>query len=716
MVQYDLLLEETLNAIQKTQRFFLDRQQADGHWVAELEGDALLESEMILLLAFLRDENSELAKNCARHLIKTQVSDGGWEMFPGAGADVTNSVKAYFALKLTGYDPSSEEMQRARRKILSLGGADQVNSFTRFYLALLGQIPYEKTPAVPPQMILFPKWFPVNIYAMSSWSRTIFVPLSIVSALQPIRPIPIERGIRELFVSDPRHWKPLVCPGKKKSTTLFSWGRFFRLVDKMIWKCRKWQITPARRHSIELAKKWMLLHFERSDGPGAINPPIIWSLVALKALGYSDESPEIRECRQQLNALVINNPTDKTARVQPCKSPVWDTLLTLKALLLSGLSRNNSAIQNGLNWVLNRQIKVPGDWSQTLPKVRPGGWAFEYRNDFYPDNDDTAMALIVLGGAFQDALSPFLPEGTFHSKMSDKTSAFFPLFSSQSVDVADISESDDFSEVSKRRQEAVLSGLNWLLSMQNDDGGWAAFDRNNSLEFLCEVPFADHNAMIDPSSPDLTGRVMEALGRLGVRLVRQRTDSNDKQSELDDLHQVVKSEFSERGERAVRRVVDYMRQKQLPDGSWFGRWGINYIYGTWQALTGLNAVGVSQEDEMIRAGAHWLLVHQQPCGGWGESPDSYRDSKLRGQGPPTASQTAWALMGLLASGLGDHPSVKRGIQYLIKSQNVDGSWSETAFTGTGFPQVFYLKYHFYPNYFPLMALSLFAKHCEDFMR
>lgn len=661
------------DAMARTVRFFRENQRSDGHWVAELEGDALLQSETILLLAFLGEEGTVPAKRCAERLRQTVLPDGGWEMYPGAGADVTNSVKGYFALKLVGDAPDAEWMAKTRTKVLALGGAERVNSFTRFYLAALGQIPYDQTPAVPPQMIFLPKRFPINIYAMSSWSRTIFLPLSIVSALRPVKEIPPERGIRELMTREPDDWPALLCPGRKISRNPFSADRLFRLADRMIWRFRRIGLTPFRARAIERAKRWTLEHFRDSDGPGAIYPPIIWAWIALKALGYADDSPEIAACRRELESLYIipgdpvtpGENADDLMRVAPCKSPVWDTSLTMKALRLAGVDPNDPMIRRGEGWLRKQQIFVPGDWNHRV-KTAPGGWAFEYKNPFYPDNDDTAMALMVLGGEF--------PEGERNrvemtaSRINGETVA--------------AQKNDADAESAERNERAVRAGRSWLLAMQNRDGGWAAFDRGNTLELLCRVPFADHNAMIDPSTADLTGRVLESFGRRGENL---RT-----------------------GKSFLTKCERFMRRRQESDGSWFGRWGVNYIYGTWQALTGLTAIGVPQNDRAIRAGADWLLSVQQKCGGWGESPDSYADSSLKGKGTPTASQTAWAVMGLCAAGLSGHEATRCGVDFLLETQLENGRWREPEFTGTGFPCVFYLRYHFYSVYFPLMALSIFA--------
>ncbi|MBN2475590.1 MAG: squalene--hopene cyclase [Pirellulales bacterium] len=658
-------------AVSRTRQWLLGQQQAEGCWCAELEGDSILQSETILLMAYLSREDSDLAQRAAARLGETQLPEGGWAMYPGGELELSGSVKAYFALKLTGHDPAAEYMQRARAAILAHGGADAVNSFTRFYLAILGQISYDQCPAVPPEVVLLPKWFPANLYAVSAWSRTIIVPLSIVSATRPVRQIDPRHGIRELFLKAPEDWPPLRCPGLASGTGLFSWDRLFRTIDRLLKWCQRRRLVPLRRRAIARAEQWMLGRFQRSDGLGAIYPPIVWSILALKCLGYDDQSPELQECHKQLTDLVIEDETGETARIQPCKSPVWDTAITLRALAAGGVRADCRAIRRAVDWLLTQQITRTGDWEETV-HAEPGGWCFEYANDFYPDSDDTAMVLMALHAQFdappelETALPPELRL------------------------VSDADDSPDGLQEEARQEKtttAIERGLQWMLAMQNDDGGWGAFDRNNHRAFLCHVPFADHNAMIDPSTPDLTGRVLESLGKLGRR----------------------------QGDPAVDRAVAYMRRTQEPDGSWFGRWGVNYIYGTWQAIAGLVAVGVPQDDPAIVAGAHWLLTCQQACGGWGESPDSYHQPHLRGQGPPTASQTAWALLGLLAAGYRDEPAVTRAVRFLVVTQSEDGTWDEPEFTGTGFPQVFYLRYHYYPIYFPLMALAQWVVEVRPLM-
>ncbi|HTQ37870.1 MAG TPA: prenyltransferase/squalene oxidase repeat-containing protein [Pirellulales bacterium] len=652
-------------AIFRTQQWLLAQQQPDGFWVAELEGDTILESEFLLLLAFLGEEQSPLARKCARHLLEKQMADGGWTQYPGGQVDISASVKAYFALKLTGHDPAAHYMQRSRAAIMAGGGADAVNSFTRFYLALLGQIPYEACPNVPPEFLLLPSWFPVNLYSISAWSRTILVPLSIMSAFQPIRQIEPERGIRELFLRDPLTWPYPRCPGLKSSRRLVSWDRFFHATDKAFKYLQRHSLTPLRRFAVNSAKQWMVERFNGSEGLGAIFPPMVWAIVALRALGFDENSSEMQYCRQRLWGLVIEDET--SARLQPCKSPVWDTALTLRALADSGLDGQHPAVERGIHWLLAQEIRTRGDWSRSV-KAQPGGWCFEFANAYYPDLDDTAMVVMALHESDQN---PALTETALPPNLrliADATAPSMPDARRQAL------LRDDIAGATQR-------ATHWMLAMQNRDGGWGAFDRNNTAEFLCHVPFADHNAMIDPSSPDLAGRVLESLSGRGRRL----------------------------GDVAIDRAVAYLRQVQEADGSWFGRWGVNYIYGTWQSLTGLEAVGVPHDDPAIVAGSQWLIAHQQPSGGWGESADSYAYPNLRGQGRETASQTAWAVMGLIAAGRHNHPAALRGVNYLLAHQNVDGTWDETEFTGTGFPRVFYLRYHYYRIYFPLMALARWAK-------
>jgi squalene-hopene/tetraprenyl-beta-curcumene cyclase len=729
-------LESLDIAIARTHTWLIDAQAAEGFWVGELEGDSILQSETILLLAWLDEHRSTLALQCARQLLATQLPTGGWAMYPGGRLEISGSVKAYFALKLAGYAADSEPLLRARRAIVANGGADAVNSFTRFYLALLGQIPFDLCPAVPPEFVLLPTWSPVNIYRVSAWSRTIFVPLSLVWALRPIRAVPAELGISELFIRPPAKWPALRSPGQTASVVATSWERFFRGVDRGLKALERWNIRPLRRCAIQAAERWMLERFADSDGLGAIYPPIVWSLIALRSLGYASDSPEVTECRRQLEALVLldvssvdpprdveepaancpltasiqpsaaceptaacepnagmvdGDPSDSLAtraRLQPCLSPVWDTAITLRGLAAAGIPRTADAIERAVDWLLSKEVRCRGDWAQRV-QAEPGGWFFEHRNAFYPDVDDTIMVAMALRELFVDAApeeaqaiikrprnAPATPVSS-----SKKRGNGPPVIESLTMERISLSAVPSFVARWERVQNACQRAVAWTLAMQNRDGGWGAFDRDNDAAFLCHVPFADHNAMIDPSTPDITARVLEMLGGFGYR-----GDSP-----------------------IVAKALKFLRRTQEPDGAWYGRWGVNYIYGTWQTLVGLRAVDVPLNDPMVQRGGDWLVRCQQPDGGWGESADSYDAPELRGQGPSTASQTAWALLGLIAAGRNSDTATRRGVDYLLKTQRTDGRWDEPQFTGTGFPRVFYLRYHMYPIYFPLLALSVYRR-------
>jgi len=641
-------------------------QRPDGHWCAELQGDTILESEYILLMAFLGRETDENVRKAANYILSQRRPEGAWSSYPGGPVDVSVSVKAYFALKLAGHSAASPHMVRARNLILEKGGAIKCNSFTKFYLAFLGQFPYENVPSVPPEVLFLPRWAYINLYAMSSWTRTIVVPLSIFSAHKPVRKVPAESGIGELFIED--QFKKLPpCPPTKRLLTA---NNFFLGVDYAIKFLERWSPQWVRRKAVAKAARWMTDHFEESDGVGAIFPPIVYTIISLHCLGYAPDSKEMLWAQKQLDDLMIEE--GDTLRLQPCFSPVWDTALALNALAAAGTKGCELAVAKAGRWLLGREVRRKGDWSLMNPGVEPGGWYFEYRNAFYPDTDDTAMVLSALartGLAWEQ--SPHGMSGREEKRNGDQGGNGRHAANGHST----------LPHVPKAsgsvRLGAVRRGINWLLAMQNSDGGWAAFDRDINRELLTKVPFADHNAMLDPSCPDITARALEALAEHGFRV----------------------------GHPQVDRAVAFIASHQDSRGCWLGRWGVNYIYGTWQVLVGLGAIGFDMQDPMVRRAVAWLKQVQQPSGAWGESCLSYDDPLQAGIGNPTASQTGWALLGLMAAGEHESDSVRRGIDYLIRTQDADGNWQEDEFTGTGFPKVFYLKYHYYRLYFPLMALS-----------
>jgi squalene-hopene/tetraprenyl-beta-curcumene cyclase len=674
--------ERLVEAIARTRDHLLSVQHDDGYWVGELEGDTILESEYILLLAYLGRERSEVARKAANYILKQQLPSGGWAIYAGGPLELSASVKAYFALKVTGHRPDEPYMVRARQAILAAGGAEKINSFTRYYLALLGVLSYSQCPAVPPEVILLPKWMPFNIYEMSAWSRTILIPLSILWAFKPSRKLPEELGIRELFRARPEDL-PATMPRSEQldeasKPTRIDWHRFFGRVDRILKGIDRFKLTPLRPTAIRRAERWMCERFAGSDGLGAIFPPIIWSVVALKCLGYSEDSVAVKNALGELDKLMIEE--DDTIRLQPCMSPVWDTAISLIALRDAGVSADHPAIRRAVQWLLSKEIRRQGDWALRNRNTEPSGWAFEFNNEFYPDVDDTCMVLMALCRSLPSIGSrnwraDFLL-GNWSPHPNDKDAAAIVSARGQSSQQA-----FQQVEVAAPQLNAIWRGTRWLFGMQGRDGGFGAFDPDNTREIFTQVPFADHNAMIDPSTADLTGRMLELFGDLKIG----------------------------KDHPTVRRAIEFVWKTQEADHAWYGRWGVNYIYGTWQALIGLTAIGIPTHDARIRLAADWLRTKQQADGGWGETPRSYDEPKLRGIGPTTASQTAWALMGLMAAGDVERESVRRGIDYLLETQNADGTWDEPWWTGTGFPKVFFLRYDLYPVYFPLMALARYAR-------
>ncbi len=622
-------------AISKAQEALLGFQSPkEGYWCGPLKADTTIASDTIMLLHFLGRGHSVKVRRLANHILNEQLQDGGWPIFRNGPSDISATVKAYWALKFAGHKPEESALERARLRIAALGGIHKANTYTKFYMALFGQYDWRGVPTIPPELMLFPKWFYFNIYAMSSWTRAIVVPLSIVWAFQPLISCPPHAALDELFPDNRRHvpLKEVMPPHG-----IFSWTSYFLLWDNGLKALEGRGGHWLRVWSLRLAEDWILRRLAESDGLGAIYPGIINTIMAMKCLGYADTDPRLLSQLQILEQLELSD-GDHHLEYQPCHSPVWDTAISIIALAESGLPRNHPALVASAKWLISKEIKIEGDWKVGNPKALPGGWAFEFNNSHYPDIDDTAMVMLAL----------------------------------RHVDLPE--------EEALAREKACLRGLNWLLSMRSSTGGWAAFDKNNTKAILTKIPFADHNAMIDPPSADVTARVLEFLGYVGY----------------DTSYPVAAA------------AVRFLRREQEEDGSWFGRWGVNYIYGTWQVLRGLAAVGENMSAPYVQKAVSWLKSVQQKDGGWGETCATYEYPSHKGRGPSTPSQTAWAVMALMAAGVRDE-SVERGIRHLIETQSPDGTWNETEFTGTGFPKVFYLEYTMYRQYFPLHALGLYHK-------
>ncbi len=615
--------ERVREGLYRSCEYLRSLQSPEGYWVGELEGDTILESESVLLWHFLGWRDDPRIAKAARTIARHVLPGGGWSLYPGGDPDLSSSIKAYLALKLAGWPLDDPIMVKSRETILALGGLDRANSFTRIYLAIFGLYDWDKVPSVPPEICLFPLSFPFNIYQISSWSRAILVPLSIIYVKRPHCALPVD--LDELRI-----------PGTEPSCgdgTL--WSKFFLFTDRLLKIYDRAGFSSLRERAMTVAEKWTLRRLERSGGLGAIFPAMVNSVFALMSLGYSQDSPEIAETLRELERFELDD--ERGFRIQPCVSPVWDTAQALKALLDAGVPPYDADLQRAGEWLLSKQSDAPGDWKFRNPELEAGGWYFEFENEHYPDVDDTAMVLNVLSSL-------------------------------------------DLDPQSKR--QSIRRGLNWLYGMECQGGGWASFDKDVDQMVFSKIPFADHNAMLDPPTVDITARVLEMLGHYGVGPDNPM----------------------------VERSIRFVLKNQEPDGSWFGRWGVNYVYGTWQALVGLKAVGADMNcDSCLQAGI-WLRSCQNRDGGWGESCRSYEDSAYKAQGPSTASQTAWALMGLFATGDYSSMAVRRGVEYLLETQNADGGWDEESFTGTGFPKVFYLRYHLYRLYFPIRALGLYHQY------
>ena len=617
-------------AITRAMSALLEEQRADGHYAFDLEADAAIPAEYIMVKHFLGEVDLEMERRTANYLRRIQEPHGGWPMLAKGELNMSASVKAYFALKIAGDPVDAPHMAKARAAILAHGGAVNMNIFTRMMLAFFGIVPWSAVPVMPVELMHAPGWFPINIWRFSYWARDTVVPLLVLMAKKPKAANPRRVGIDELFHVPPHQVKRW----PKTANQVGFWGAFFVGLDRVLRVTEPLFPKASRESAIRKAVDFLRERLNGEDGVGAIYPSIAYTVMMFHVLGVPEDNPDMIIAKKALEKLVAHN--GEEAFCQPCLSPVWDTVLTAHALLEAAPDDTASA-ERALDWLLPLQVlDVKGDWAYRRPDLRPGGWAFQYKNDHYVDLDDTAVVVMAMDRA------------------RNKTGT-------------------------RRFDHAIDRAVEWVVGMQSSNGGWGAFDVDNTSYYLNHIPFADHGALLDPPTADVTARCLSMLGQLG---------ETQKTSE------------------AVRRGVDYLMKEQHPEGSWFGRWGINYIYGTWSVLCAFNAVGVDARHPAVRRAVDWLLAIQNPDGGWGEADAGYAlDYVAYKPSETTASQTAWAVIGLMAAGEVDHPAVKRGIAYLEQNQGADGFWEEPHYTGTGFPRVFYLRYLGYAKFFPLWALA-----------
>ncbi|MEM7021209.1 MAG: squalene--hopene cyclase [Pseudomonadota bacterium] len=615
------------DSIQDARRGLEALQQEDGHWVFDLEADATIPADYVFLEHFLDDIDQELEDRIGVYLRAGQAEHGGWSLYLGGDLNISASVRAYFALKLIGDDPSAPHMRRAREAILAHGGAARANVFTRMHLALFGQVPWRAVPVMPVELMLLPRWFPFHLDKVSYWSRVTIVPLSVLMALKPRARNP--RGVRidELFVTPPELERDYVT-----NPTGAAWGSVFLGIDRVLQRVQAHLPQGSRQRAIDKAVAFVTERLNGEDGLGGIFPPMASTVMVFDALGYDRDHPDFQIAIKAVRKLITER--DGFAYVQPCLSPVWDTALCCHALMEAGAAADDETVKRGLDWLVDRQItEKVGDWARQRPDLPPGGWPFEYQNDHYPDIDDAAVVICALHRAD--------PE---------------------------------------RYRDAIERGTEWVLGMQSRNGGWGSFDADNTHDYLNNIPFADHGALLDPPTADLTARCISMMGELGHDLSHP----------------------------AVARGMAFLKSEQESDGSWFGRWGTNYIYGTWSVLCALNAIGEDMQAPYVRKAVDWLIARQQADGGWGESCASYApEHKLE----PVASlptQTAWALLGLMAAGDAEHEATLRGIAYLESVPRDGAKWHEDLYNAVGFPRVFYLRYHGYSAFFPLWALARHA--------
>jgi len=647
----DADLADVESAIAGARECLFSLQHPDGYWCSELEADSMLEADYIFLHTLLESGDPGRLKRAFTEMMRYQNDDGSWSIYPGGPGNISLSVKCYSAAKLMGIGPSDPRLAKCRAWVLAHGGVTACNTFTKMYLCALGEYDYDAVPAIPPEIVLFPNWFYFNIYEISAWSRSILVPLAIMYAKKPYKKIPPEQGIDELFVGGRANSILRVRIDRKHP---ISWRNFFLVLDRLMHWSEAVHLRPLRKLAMKRAEKWMLERLEMTDGLGAIYPAMLNAIIALRCLGYSEDDPQVIRARDEFEKLGIEQPAtpempEPTFRMTPCMSPVWDTAQAVCALGDAGVPRTDPRMIKAVDWMLAKEVRQKGDWSVKIPKTEPGGWYFEFNNEFYPDTDDTAQVLLAL------------------SKVDNPRERY--------------------------QHQVAQRAIAWEFAMQCRNGGWGSFDRDNTKMIFQYIPFADHNAMLDPPSVDITGRMLEMLAVYGFT----------------------------RADKRVERAIKFIFRTQEPDGSWFGRWGVNYLYGTFLVLRGLDAIGVDHLEPQIQQAAEWIRMVQNPDGGWGETCGTYEDPDTRGIGPSTPSQTAWAMLGLLAAGDDRSDSVAKGVRWLLERQHTDGSWDEAMgegptrqaiITGTGFPKVFYLAYTMYRQYFPLMALTAYKRAME----
>ena len=621
-------------ALQRSVSHLLDLQYEEGYWWGELESNATIIAEHLFLTYILGVGDKGQWRKIVNYLLKNQRDDGTWAIWYDGPGDLSTTIEAYLALKMAGISPDEPSMKKARSFVMSCGGVEKARIFTKIWLAMLGQWDWRGTPMMPPEIILLPKWFPINIYDFACWARGTVVPMTIIATLRPVFPLPRWAHIDELFANGKEN-VDLSLPRKKGR-----WAKFFSALDGFLRSYERLPIKPLRGKAVARAVDWIIERQEADGSWGGIQPPWVYSMIALKALGRDvDDTVMSKGLSGFYGKKGFAIESEDEFHLQACLSPVWDTALAAVALEDAGLARDHPALVKAGKWLIDEQILDGGDW-QVRSEGRPGGWAFEFHNDVYPDTDDSALVMMAIDG----------------------------------VDVDE-----------KKKKMSLNRGLEWLLSMQSSNGGWGAFDRNNTKAFLREIPFADFGEMIDPPSADVTAHIIEYLGRIGYQ-----KDSS-----------------------VISRALGYLRSQQEPDGAWFGRWGVNLVYGIGCVLPALVAIGEDMNLPYVRRAVKWLVDHQNDDGGWGERIEGYRDQDWRGEGPSTPSQTAWALLALIAAGEATNPSASAGIEYLICTQKEDGGWDESYFTGTGFPADFMINYHLYRDVFPVMALGRYSRALQN---